>query len=124
MEVLHCEVITAYFICIDFNNLHVVKVNRKTQNMEVVEEGLKHRKHFPLEDISNYVRLKEYPESVKEKNEQSNFRRACKKIYMDNGQLVKNNKVVVFDAAQRRQMIKDVHEGLGESSHANGRVFT
>ena len=43
------------------------------------------RKHFELTDILDYIRTKEYPFEVKQKGDQSNFRRACKKFRIENG---------------------------------------
>ena len=76
----------------------------------------KTRKHFDLEEMLIYIR----PQKIKEKCEQSNFRRACKKLSLIDGQFMFNNRIVIMDDQQRKEIIivKDVHNGLGETPHA------
>jgi predicted GNAT superfamily acetyltransferase len=76
------------------------------------------RKHFELTDILHYIRTKEYPFEVKQKGDQSNFRRACKKFNLENGQFFYNDRVVIIDEERQNEIIKDVHEGLGESNES------
>ena len=57
------------------------------------------RRHFELKHIETHVRtkeLKEYPSEIKDWGQKSNFRRACKKFSIVNGEFAYDNKRVVI----------------------------
>ena len=59
-----------------------------------------------------------YPEDLKTWGEKSNFKIPCKNYSIKDGQFVyKEKRVVVLEKRRQLEIIKDVHEGIGESSH-------
>ena len=61
----------------------------------------------------------EYPKTIKEWGERSNFKRACKNLSIENGQFFyKRQCVVVMAKQQQLGIIKDVHEGVGQSTYS------
>ena len=63
--------------------------------------------------------LNEYPKTIKDWGERSNFKRACKNLSIENGQfLYKRQCVVVMEKQQQLGIIKDVCEGVGQSAHS------
>ena len=76
-------------------------------------EVIKLRKHFDLKDIEVYVRNHEYPLNLPRKGK-SNFRRACEKFSISNGEFVyKNKRLVIIEKGRQMEIIKDIHEGFG-----------
>ena len=60
-----------------------------------------------------------YPEDLKPWGEKSNFKRACKNYSIKDGQFVyKEKRVVVLENQRQSEIIEDVHQGIGESSHS------
>ena len=51
--------------------------------MEIIEK--KQRNYFELEDIETFLRINEYPTTIKEKGARSNFKRDCKNFSIENG---------------------------------------
>ena len=75
--------------------------------------------HVSFANVEHYVRNGVYPERVKTKGEKANFRRACRKFSVASGQfLYDKTRLVVANREEQLQIIKDVHEGLGEDSRA------
>ena len=63
--------------------------------------------------MENYLRHQKFP------GDKANFRRACKKFSVANGQLMyKGNRLVVTDKQRRIDIIHDVHQGLGNNVKA------
>ena len=81
-------------------------------------EVIKLRKHFDLKDIEVYVRNHEYPLNLPRKGK-SNFRCACEKFSISNGEFVyKNKRLVIIEKGRQMEIIKDIHEGLGDTAHS------
>ena len=77
------------------------------------------RERFHLKDIEIFLRQMKYPEDLKTWGEKSKFKRACKNCSINDGEFVSKEKVVVVLEKQRQlEIIKDVHQGIGESSHS------
>ena len=76
--------------------------------------------HFDLEQIEEFVRSKCYPEDAKgDKGKKRNFRRAYKNFTITNGQLMyKKSRLVIKSKDEQRQIIDDIHKGLGENPKA------
>ena len=99
--------------------------------MAELEEAKKSKNHVDLILVENYLRHQKFPDGISTKGDKANFRRACKKFSVANGQLMYNGKILVVTDKQRRiDIIHDVHQGLGNnvkavavSSHL-GRTFT
>ena len=67
----------------------------------------------------NYLRHKKFPDVISTEGDKANFRRACKKFSVANGQLIyKGNRLVVTDKQRRIDIIHDVHQGLGNNVKA------
>ena len=93
-----------------------VIVKERTK-MEIAEK--KERNHFELEDTETLVRLNEYPKTIEEWVARSSFKRACKNFSIENQQLLyKRHGVVVMAKQKQLEIIKDIHEGVGQSSHS------
>ena len=77
-------------------------------------EGVKKSKnHVDLTFVENYLRHQRFPYGISAKGDKANFRRACKKFSVANGQLMyKSNRLVVPDKQRRIDIIHDVHQGL------------
>ena len=61
--------------------------------------------------MENYLRHQKFPDDISTKGEKGNFRRACKKFSVANGQLIyKGNKLVVTDKQCRIDIIQNVHQ--------------
>ena len=74
------------------------------------------RHHYKLEDIERFVRTNQYPFEIDDWGKRSNFRRACKKFSIVNGIFMyKIKRVVIMERKRQLEIIKDIHEGLGES---------
>ena len=85
--------------------------------MEIIEK--KEIIHFELEDIETFLRLNEYPKTIKEWGARSNFKRVCKNFSIENEQfLYKRQRVVVMAKQQQIEIIKDFHEGVGQSMNS------
>ena len=85
--------------------------------MEIIEK--EEIIHFELEDIETFLRLNEYSKTIKEWGARSNFKRACKNFSIENGQfLYKRQRVVVMAKQQQIEIIKDFHEGVGQSMNS------
>ena len=82
-------------------------------------EGTKSsRKHFELEDIEVYARFQVYPSNLQPKDKY-NFRRYCQKFSTENGELYyKKCQRVIVGKGRQMEIIKDIHEGLGDTSHS------
>ena len=77
------------------------------------------RHHYELEDIERFVRSNVYPVGVDDWGKKSNFKRAAKNFSIFNGIFTYNkNRVVVFERKRQLEIIKDIHEGLGDSEAA------
>ena len=78
------------------------------------------RNHFQLQEIENFLRNKEYPNKIDKKDfgSKSNFRRAAKKFSIKDSHLLKENKLVIKDRSRQLEIVRDVHQGLGDSEHA------
>ena len=65
------------------------------------------------------MRHKKFPDVISTEGDKANFRRACKKFSVANGQLIyKGNRLVVTDKQRRIDIIHDVHQGLGNNVKA------
>lgn len=68
---------------------------KERTKMEIKEK--KQRNHFELEDIETFLRLNEYPKTIKEWGARSNFKRVCKNCSIKNEQFLdKKQRVVVM----------------------------
>ena len=76
--------------------------------------------HVDLETIENYVRNKCYPAEISgKKGDKANFRRACRKFSVINGQFIYKGKRAVITSRERQHLIiHDVHVGLGDDPNA------
>jgi len=75
-------------------------------------------KHVNLKAVEEFVRNKNYPESIaKDKGKKSNFRKACKHFSIVDGDLMyKEKRRVVFEEDRMPAIIHDVHERIGDNS--------
>ena len=79
----------------------------------------KKRRHFDLAHIEIFIRGKGYPDTVTTWGEKSNFKRACKHFSIKDGQFMyKEKRLVIIEKLKQLEIIKDVHEGIGESGHS------
>ena len=78
------------------------------------------RKHFELENIEVFIRFNEVPKSITDWGVRSNFKkRACKNLSIENGQFLHRSKrVVIMEKHRQLEIIKDIHEGIGKSTHS------
>ena len=77
------------------------------------------RKHFEIEDIELFIRFNEVPKSITDWGIRSNFKRACKNFSTENDQfLYKRKSVVIMEKHRQLEIIKDIHEGIGKSTHS------
>ena len=87
--------------------------------MAELEEAKKSKNHVDLILVENYLRHQKFPDGISTKGDKANFRRACKKFSVANGQLMYNGKILVVTDKQRRiDIIHDVHQGLGNNVKA------
>ena len=78
----------------------------------------KERKH-DLKDIKNYCRTKIFPKRMAGKGIKANFRWTAKCFSIKNGQLYyKESRRVIADKDRQVDIIHDIHEGLGDTSHS------
>ena len=68
--------------------------------------------HVDIKKIENYVRTKCYPAEIKgDKGKKCNFRRACKKFSIINGQLMYMEKrLVIRSPEEKHKIINDIHD--------------
>ena len=71
-----------------------------------------------LAEIESFIRYKKYPVGMVSRGDKANFRRACKKFNMTNEQYRKGEKLVITCKNRQRDIVHDVHEGLGDSAKA------
>ena len=78
------------------------------------------RNHFELQEMEDFIRNKEYPNRIDKKDfgSKSNFRRAANKFSIKDSHLLKENKLVIKDRSRQLEIVRDVHQGLGDSEHA------
>ena len=85
---------------------------------------MKTHHHIVFSDIRYYLSCGKYPLHLHEKGLKANFRKSAKKYLLENDILYvtkKNAKVkVIEEENERREIVKAVHEGLGESIEAKG----
>ena len=63
--------------------------------------------------MENYLQHQKFPDGTSTKGDKTNFRRACKKFGVANGQLMHRvNRLVVTDKQRRIDIIHDIHQGL------------
>ena len=74
--------------------------------------------HVDLKAIENYIRTKQYPEEIRDKGQKANFRRATKKFSLQNGIFCKDGRMVITETGAQRQIISDLHQGIGEDIKA------
>ena len=87
--------------------------------MAELEEVKKSKNHIDLTLVENYLRHQKFPDCISTKGDKANFRRACKKFSVANGQLLYNGNILVVTDKQRRvDLIHYVHQGLGSSVEA------
>ena len=81
--------------------------------MAELEEVKKSKNHVDLTLVENYLRHQKFPDGISTKGDKANFRRACKKFSVANGQLIYKgiNRLVVTDKQRRIDIIHDVHQG-------------
>ena len=85
--------------------------------MEIIEK--KAKKYFEIEDIETFFKLNEYPKTIKEWEQISNFKGTCKNFSIENGQFFyKRQRVVVMAKQQQLEITKDVHKSAGQSMHS------
>lgn len=77
----------------------------------------KHLEPVNLNAVLNYLKGQGYPTYMQTKNEKSNFRKQTNPFYVDNGALIykKNMLRVIIDHAERKKILKMVHEGCDMS---------
>ena len=72
-------------------------------------------KHVDLNAIERYLKHKKYPDGTSAKCDKANFRKACKKFNLVNGEIMKKgNRLVIIDERRRRDITEDFHQGLGD----------
>ena len=87
-----------------------VIVKERTK-LEIIEK--KERNNFELKDIETFLRLNEYPKTIKKWGARSNFKRACINYSIENGQfLYKRQRFVPIVKQQQLKKIKDIHEDV------------
>ena len=74
--------------------------------------------HVDLKAIENYIRTKQYPEEIRDKGQKANFRRATKNFSLQNGIFCKDGRMVITETGAQRQIISDLHQGIGEDIKA------
>ena len=94
-----------------------VAIVKERTKMEIIEK--KGKKYFEIEDIETFFKLNEYPKTIKEWEQISNFKGTCKNFSIENGQFFyKRQRVVVMAKQQQLEITKDVHKGAGQSMHS------
>ena len=91
----------------------------------------KERNHYDLKEIENYCRTKTFPKRLAGKGEKANFRRTAKQCSIKNGQLYyKESRLIIADKDRQVDIIHDIPEGSGDTSHSKamsahlGRTIT
>ena len=75
-------------------------------------------KHISLKSIEDFLQHGIYPNTVTNKGQKSNFRRACKKFKIVNGLFMRDDRIVITDKNRQMDIIRSVHNGLGENVKA------
>ena len=84
--------------------------------MAELEEVKKSKNHADLTLVENYLRHQKFPDGSSTKGDKVNFRRACKKFSVANGQT--DDRLLVTEKQRRTDIIHDVHQGLGNNVKA------
>ena len=90
----------------------------------------KSKVHYDLRKIETYIRTQEYPADVDTKGKKANYRRAAKKFNVVNGLFCKDDRIVIIEENVQLDIIRDVHQGLGDDVRAkalsghSGRIAT
>ena len=75
-------------------------------------------KHADLNAIEKYLRHK-FLDGTPANSDKANFRRGCKKFSLVNCQMMyKANALVIIDEQHRRNIVHDVHQGVGDNAKA------
>ena len=79
----------------------------------------KERNHYDLKEIQNYCTTKTFPKRLTRRGEKANFRQTTKRFSIKNGQLYyKESRLVIADKDRQVDIIHDIHEGSGNTSHS------
>ena len=62
--------------------------------------------------------LNEYPKMIKEWGARSNSKRSCEKFLFKNGKFLYKSQRVVVISKQQLEILKDIHKGVGQSTHS------
>ena len=81
----------------------------------------KQKQNVNLDEVETYVRSKQYPLRIKSKGDKVNFRRACKKYLVVDGQFKKEDRLVMKSVDRRQEIIHDVHDGAKSVALASHR---
>ena len=77
-------------------------------------------KLFDFDEIEEYLRNKTYPSTIpaRDYGSKSNFQRATKHYEVKDGYLFYKKKLVIKGNERQMEIIRDVHEGIGDSEHS------
>ena len=77
------------------------------------------RNHYDLKEIEKYCRTETFPKKLAGKEEKANFRRITKRFSIKNGQLYyKGSRTVIADKNCQVDIMHDIQEGSGNTSHS------
>ena len=62
--------------------------------------------------------LNEYPKMIKEWGARSNSKRSCENFLFKNGKFLYKSQRVVVISKQQLEILKDIHKGVGQSTHS------
>ena len=72
-----------------------------------------------MKEIENYCRTKTFPKRLAGKGGKANFWQTAKRLSIKNGQLYyKESRLVIEDKDRQVAIIRDIHEGSGNTSHS------
>ena len=78
----------------------------------------KEKNHYDLKKKKNYCRTT-FPKRLAGNGEKADFRRTAKQFYVKNGQLYyKESRTVIADKDRQVDIIHEIHEGSGDTSHS------
>ena len=78
----------------------------------------KERNHYDFKEIEIYCGIT-FPKRLAVKGEKANFRRTAKQFSIKNGQLYyKESRTIIADKDRHVNVIYDIDEGSGETSHS------
>ena len=81
---------------------------------------VKARKHFDFDKMQEYLINKTYPSTIPawDYGSKSNFRRTTKRYEVKDGHLFYKKRFFIKDKECQMEIIRDVHQGIGDSEHS------